>query len=102
MAVELGNIEIIKLLLRNKNIHINDPYLTLSYEKDDHEYDYSYRYYNEEETKTPLFLAIENKKIEIVKILLENKDIDINNKILTISILLFSIARNNGVFVSFS
>ena len=61
LAIEHDNIEIVKLLLQQKNIDLN-----LICEN------------NNKEMKTPLYLAVENKKIEIIKLLLENPNIDVN------------------------
>lgn len=65
LAIEEGYIEIVKLLLNDKNININDKF--------------SYKEKVEEE-KTLLHLAIENMNIEIISLLLNQKDIDINAK----------------------
>lgn len=58
--------EIVKLLIDSNKININ-------------EICYSYRYQQYKE-KTPLFIAVEKSNIEIVKLLLNNDDVDINMK----------------------
>lgn len=60
LAVEIKNIEIIKLLLSNERINVN--ILNKS----------------ESGNKTTLHLAVEKEYIEIIKLLLNNKEIEIN------------------------
>ena len=82
-AVELGNIEIVKLLLSNEKINVNIPckkvhyyYAGLNGFYDDNNKEngkfretYEYKMYDE---MTPLYLAIKKQFIEIAKLLLSH------------------------------
>ena len=83
------NVEITGLLLKNKNIDVNILSKISKSRIDSHlSYGSAYRSnlqqeMNEpEETlkKTALHIAVENNNIEIIKLLLENKNIDVNVK----------------------
>ena len=81
MAVENADIEIVKLLLMNDKLDINAQYkydksigdMNLYCKTDD-----NYRLKQEKERVTPLYMAVENESIEIVKLLLTNDKIDPN------------------------
>lgn len=65
LAIEKRYTEIVKLLLNNKNINLNEKF---SYKE------------KTEEVRTILHVAIESSDSEIVHLLLEHKDIDVNAK----------------------
>ena len=85
MAVENADIEIVKLLLMNDKIDINAQYkydksigdMNLHDKTDD-----NYQLKQEKKRITPLYMAVENESIEIVKLLLTNDKIDPNIKCL--------------------
>ena len=80
LAVEYKNIEIINLLLQNKNIDINKNYIKSNV---DDKYDEDGEKCSTEEYKikrSPLHLAVYNNNVDIVKILLNQKNIDLNAK----------------------
>lgn len=66
MAIENKNIEIVKILMQNKNIDVNVKYIL-----------------SKNGEKTPLHMAIEEESIEIAKLLIQNKNIDINTICIT-------------------
>ena len=74
-ATKFGNIDIVKLLLTNKNVDVNvlNNYYCIEkqFEKDDKVQD---------EKKSSLHVACENENIEMIKTLLTNKYIDVNIK----------------------
>lgn len=72
MAVEKGNIKIIKLLLTNKSLDINTTtiFFFLNYLL----HSKLTFFYME----TPLFLAVKNGNIDIIKLLLTVDGIDVN------------------------
>ena len=85
LAVEIGNLEIVQLLLSSSKIDVNlknkkysqmNPIFQSNKENDK---DYLY-YYSEDSEKTALYIAIENKNIKIVQQLLSREDIDVNIK----------------------
>ncbi|KAK8846392.1 hypothetical protein M9Y10_020409 [Tritrichomonas musculus] len=69
-AIEKGDERIIKLLLSNKNIDINQESVIEN----------NYFYKKEINQKSPLFLAVEKENEEIVRLLLEHEDLEINSK----------------------
>ena len=69
-AVENENLEIVKLLLSNEKININNYCKIEKGEASSNNY-----YYVKE---TALHIAISKNNIEIVKVLLQNKNIDVN------------------------
>ena len=96
-AIQNGNIEIIKLLLEHKNVNINEVILDINYSKP------GIDIWDKEETEsskleirkslkrgsssctfqdiieiTALHIAIDNKDVEIVRLLLEYENIDVN------------------------
>ena len=80
LAVEYKNIEIIKHLLQNKNVDINKYYIKSNV---DDKYDEDGKKCSTEEYKikrSPLHLAVHNNNVDIVKILLNQKNIDLNAK----------------------
>ena len=82
LAVEYKNIEIIKILLSNSKIDINKEYiktiLSKKYKKgEDGEVESSE---SKKINRTPLHLAVKNESFDIIKILLSQKDIDLNIK----------------------
>lgn len=80
LAVEYKNIEIINLLLQNVKIDINKNYTKSEVED---KYDEDGEKCSTETFKimrSPLHLAVQNKNIDIIKILLNQKNIDLNAK----------------------
>ena len=86
-AIKSENIEIIKILLSNRNIDINLPYVYYSYRKLEWntfqrgEGYCSYFFHDSRtinDSMSPLNYAITKNNIEIIKLLLDNKDIDVN------------------------
>ena len=76
LAISKINIEIVKVLLQNKNIDVNIP--LISYDRSI-ETDYLCSDKDVIEYNTPvLILALSKKNLEIVKLLLDNKKLDIN------------------------
>lgn len=89
-ALEIDNIEVIKLLLSNKAIDVNIPYSYNMYRKS-----VSYKQWEctpsslesqmeadevdiDDYDMTPLYYAIKNKKIDYVKLILANNKVDVN------------------------
>lgn len=70
IAIEKGNIEIVKLLLKNEKIDVNISNRIKWHESGT---DNCNQY-----EKTALFLAIEKENIEIIELLLSNNKIDVN------------------------
>ena len=66
IAIENGNVGMVRLLLDSEKVDINKASISDRYIP--------------QEVKTPLFFAVENDELEIVKLLLEQKNIDINFK----------------------
>ena len=78
LAVEYKNIEIIQLLLQNASININVKY-TKSEVKDKYD-EYGEKCSTETNRiiKSPLHLAVQNKNIDIIEILINQKNIDLD------------------------
>lgn len=77
MTMEKGNLEIVKLLIEINDIDINKVYKesidgVYEIEKD------KKNNIHKEYTKTPLYLAVEQENIEMIKCLLTNENIDTN------------------------
>ena len=74
LAIEKGNVEIVKLLLKSKKIDIN---CIKSFEDFGNEFEeLSIR--NESSKRTPLHIAVTKNNIEIIKLLLSNDELKIN------------------------
>lgn len=73
-AVEIGNVEIINLLLTNSKIDVNIPFKSI----------YSWIDYEKgtvtDQVKLPLHVAVEKGNVDVIKILLKNKNVDRNAK----------------------
>lgn len=74
VAIEKGNIDIVKLLLSNPKIDINIVSNEYNYFSGNREI------LKEKYAKTALFKAVEKENVEIVKLLLERPEININFK----------------------
>ncbi len=87
LAIELGNYEIIKLLLKHPNININTKYIN-EHKKDKLNQSHDYLvtkegnpiYEIELIENTPLHMTIEKKEFDIFALLLEKEEIDVNVK----------------------
>ncbi|KAK8834772.1 hypothetical protein M9Y10_003628 [Tritrichomonas musculus] len=84
LAVEKGNLEIIQYLLSSEKVDINIPNRSetiIDSDKDEYSYDATdsdLETTKDTEIKTALYFAVENEKIEILKLLLNNEKIDAN------------------------
>lgn len=74
LAIEKGNIEIVKLLLQCEKIDINSLKIYKTYGDDDE----CYSNWLKITEQTPLHVAIEQNNIEIINLLLKNNKIDVN------------------------
>ena len=82
LAVEYKNLEILKVLLSNEKIDINNGFKKdeiIKEFKPEEEGEIK-SCTNKEIKRTPLHLAVKNQSIEIIKILLNQKNIDLNIK----------------------
>lgn len=71
-AIEKENIDIVNLILSNKNIDINIPYLeNTTYDTKPESFDIK---------TTSLYLAVKKGNIEIIKILLQNNELEVDTK----------------------
>ena len=74
LAIGKGNIEIIKLLLNNPKIDINQKLIIIQIQNSQNN--------QRNDEKNALIHAIEKGNVEIVKLLLSNPKIDINQKLI--------------------
>lgn len=73
-AIEKEYIDIVKLLLQSKKIDVNSLKIYKTYGNNDEEY----TNWLEITEQTPLHIAVIKKNVEIIKLLLNNNEIDVN------------------------
>lgn len=93
IAVEQNDLDIVKMLLSYEKINVN----TISiYNYKIEKHDKGYRYYEHEVVeKTALLVAVENDNLEIIKLLLEQKNIDVTKPLTFTSYIKTSNPFNN-------
>ncbi len=87
-AIEQESFEIVKLLLKNKNINVNIPMMTKKnvyyYKSYDPFHFNPFKedglkfFYDNIEEKSPLVIAIEKGNVDAVKQLIEHEELDVN------------------------